>query len=96
MGTLPATAYLLIDCNEVVGEFANKTAIARHFGIFVSDDGRVTFNGELVYPSYIMSSVGQMVLGNHFKSKEEVISDWSRSYLEKNLPRDCSIYRFLT
>jgi hypothetical protein len=90
MGTLPQTRYLLTNYGMVIGEFDSLTDMSYHFGISVSDCGRVTFNGAQVNPTYGMGGIGG------FTSKYAVIKDWSNNYLQKNLGSSYKVYRFLT
>ena len=93
VGTLPRTALLLTNSGVVQGHFQSWSQIGHHFGIKVSDDGVVNFNGEDQNPRYIMHERECMIMNTHWKSKEDVIRDWCSRHMR--LPSGYSIYRYL-
>jgi hypothetical protein len=93
IGTLPRTKLLLVGNSVVRGEFQTKSEIGHHYGISVSDDGVVTFNGKPRLPKYVMDPDKCMIVGNHFKSKADVIRDWCACYMR--LPAGHKIYRYM-
>ena len=85
-GSIPPTGYLLTGRRwGGPQEFNTLLDIAYTLGIAVNDSGVVTFNGESVQPTYAMDEF----------TKEEVIKDWVRCYMHKNLPIGYKLYRYL-
>ena len=95
MRTLPPTALLLTENDMVIGHFKSYGDIARHLGISVSDEGRVTLMGKEMGPTYCMEDTGS-ILNNSWGSAREVENDWAVHYMSKNLPKRYCIYRYLT
>jgi len=94
VGTIPPTAYLLVSHDTIVkGHFANLLAIAYHFGISISDEGVIKFNGKDTHPHYIMDDGNCTPSGNGW-NKHDAIKDWANKHMK--LPSDYKIYRYLT
>jgi hypothetical protein len=83
-GVLPKTAYLLIENETVIGEFESLHLIAFNIGISV-DDGQITFDGEKVSPTY-----------SDEWNKAEIIKDWARYHMKRNMQNKYKVYRYLT
>ena len=91
-GVMPPTALLLVRSGVVQGHFSSYTAIGYYLGIYIDDDGVITFMKEKRHPTYVLDTHGRADPGF---SKENAIRDWCRCSMQKNLPRDYEIYRYL-
>ena len=93
-GVMPKTALLLTRSGVVQGEYASWYEIAVTLGISIGDDGHITFMGEKQNPGYVIDPDKTIITGEHWE-RIDAIKDWAKCYMEKKLPSDYRIYRFL-
>lgn len=89
-GTMPSTALLLTRGGTVVGEFISYADLGLAVGISVTDDGIVMLGEDPQSPTYIYDPTGKN--RNAFRTKREIIADWTRCYFRD---RSYRIYRYL-
>jgi hypothetical protein len=86
---MPSTALLLTRSDTlVVGRFSNYTEVGHHLGISIDDDGKITFRGREVNPTY------RLVPDDNGFTKTDAIRDWCRCHMHNNLG-DYRVYRYL-
>ena len=89
-GITPKTRLLVTFYDSVKFDCGSYLSVAICLGFHV-EEVRGSYHvcdcdGMLMNPSY----------NNDFKDKSEVLSDWAKNYLKKNLGSHYKIYRYLT
>ena len=90
---MPPTALLLVKYGMVTGEFPSYTAVAYHYGITITDQGVIWFNGKEQLPKYILDTSPNVEQFDNGFSKEDAIANWAKNHMK--LPSGHRLYRYL-
>ena len=94
IGTIPPTALLLTKNSVLIGEFESYSSIGHHLGISIDDKGKITFQGEVQTPSYVMDTAPDPYRTGSGFTKHEAINDWCRHHMKNHLG-SYKLYRYL-